>query len=501
MAYRNLKDFIHRLKQEKELVEINRPVSPRLEMTEIVDRVTKANGPALLFTHPLGYDIPVLINAYGSQRRMALALGVENVDDIAHRIRSLVHMKPPGTWREKIEALFELKEIADYFPKSVSEARCKDVILTGSEAALDRLPVMTCWPKDGGPFITLPQVYTRDPVTGIRNVGLYRMQVYDGQTTGMHWQIHKVGASHFREYAREKRRMEVAVALGGDPALLYAASAPLPPNIDELLFCGFLRRAPVELIKCETIDVDVPADAEIILEGYIDPDEERMEGPFGDHTGYYSLADPYPVFHITCITMARDAIYPSTIVGVPPQEDAYLGKATERIFLPLIQMTFPEIVDLELPIEGGFHSLAIVSIQKSYPGHGFKIAHAIWGTGLLALTKTVIVVDAHVDVHNYSEVMWRVANNVAPERDVQFVRGPVDALDNSSEYPSFGSKMCIDATRKLPDEGYTRPWPPDISMSKEVIEKVDKIWHELGLPFSLEESKKKLFKITPEDIQ
>ncbi|MGC9328937.1 MAG: menaquinone biosynthesis decarboxylase [Candidatus Hinthialibacter sp.] len=387
MAYRNLPDFIQRLKQEKELVEIAKPVSPRLEITEITDRVSKAKGPALLFTNPEGYDIPVLINAYGSERRMALALGVDHVDEIADRIRKLVAMKPPGTWREKLAALFELKEITQYFPKQVKEGRCKEVILKGDQVSLDRLPVMTCWPKDGGPYITLPQIYTRDPVTGIRNVGLYRMQVFDGRTTGMHWQIHKVGASHFREYAKNKRRMEAAVALGGDPALLYSASAPLPPNIDELLFCGFLRRSPVELIHCETVDVDVPADAEIILEGYLDPEEQRMEGPFGDHTGYYSLAEPYPVFHITCITMARDPIYPSTIVGIPPQEDAYIGKATERIFLPLLQMTFPEIVDLELPVEGGFHSLAIVSIKKSYPGHGFKIAHSLWGMGMMSLTN------------------------------------------------------------------------------------------------------------------
>ncbi len=499
MAYQNLRDFIHRLKQENELIEINQSVSPRLEMTEITDRVSKAQGPALLFNNPEGFDMPVLINAYGSEKRMAMALGVDHVDDIADRIRALIQQKPPGTWREKISALFELKEITSYFPKQVNSGRCKEVILKGDDASLDRIPVMTCWPKDGGPFLTLPQIFTRDPVNGIRNVGLYRMQVFDGQTTGMHWQIHKVGASHFREHSKTGTRMEAAVALGGDPALLYAASAPLPPNIDELLFCGFLRQAPVELVKCETVDVDVPADAEIIIEGYLDPSEKRMEGPFGDHTGYYSLADQYPVFHVTCITMAKDPVYPSTIVGIPPQEDAFLGKATERIFMPMIQMTFPEVVDLELPVEGGFHSLAIVSINKSYPGHGFKIAHAIWGTGLLALTKNVIVVDGHVDVHNYGEVMWRVANNVAPERDVQIVRGPVDALDNSSEHPGFGSKMCIDATRKLPDEGFNRPWPPDISMSQEVVDRIDKIWDDLKLPISLQDSKRRVFKITPED--
>ena len=364
---------------------------------------------------------------------------------------------------------------------------------------MDALPALTCWPKDGGPYITLAQVYTRDLKSGARNVGLYRIQVFDGKTTGMHWQIHKGGAEHFRGYSKESRRMEVAAVLGGDPALLYAASAPLPPNIDELMFAGFLRKAPVELVPCETIDLEVPADAEIVIEGWIDPAEERLEGPFGDHTGYYSLAEPYPVFHVTCVTTAKDPIYPSTIVGVPPMEDAWLGKATERIFMPLIQVTFPEIVDLELPVEGGFHSLAIVSIKKSYPGHAFKIAHAIWGTGLLSLTKSIIIVDAHVNVRNPREILWRFANNVAPERDVQIVKGPVDVLDNSSEYLGFGSKMAIDATRKLPEEGYTRQWPPDIDMTKEVKEKIDRIWNDLGLPVSLEESKKHGFKITPED--
>ncbi len=497
MAFNNLKDFVELLKKENVLVEIDYPVSPKLEITEITDRVTKAGGPALLFTRPEGFEMPVLINAYGSERRMALALGVDHVDEIAERIRSLIQQKPPSTFREKLAALFQLKEFAGYMPKRVGDGRCKEVVLS-SNATLDMLPILTCWPKDGGPYLTLPQVYTRDPVTGVRNVGLYRMQVFDSTTTGMHWQIHKVGAAHHREYVEKKQRMEVAVALGGDPAILYAASAPLPPNIDELLFCGFLRKAPVELVRCETIDVEVPADAEIVIEGFVDPSEQRMEGPFGDHTGYYSLAAPFPVFHITCITMARDPIYPTTIVGIPPMEDAYLGKATERIFLPLIQMTFPEIVDLNLPVEGGFHSLALVSIKKSYPGHGFKVAHAIWGTGLLSLTKNIIVVDDHVNVHDPAEVLWRVANNVAPERDVQIVKGPVDELDNSSEFPRFGSKMVIDATKKLPDEGFTREWPPDISMSGEVKEKIDAIWDELGLPISLKESKKRVFHITPE---
>jgi 4-hydroxy-3-polyprenylbenzoate decarboxylase len=498
MAFASLADFVDLLKQTGELVEIDYPVSPELEMTEITDRVSKNKGPALLFSNPVGYDMPVLLNAFGSEKRMALALGVDSVDDIADRIRALITQKPPETFRQKLDALFQLKEITQFFPRKVGNGRCKEVIFA-EDPSLDILPILKCWPLDGGPFITLPLVHSKDPVTGIRNMGMYRVQKFDKQTTGMHWQIHKVGAAHHREYFKENRRMEVAITLGGDPALTYAATAPLPPNIDEFLFAGFLRRSPVELVKCETIDLEVPADSEIVIEGYIDPFEERMEGPFGDHTGYYSLAEPYPVFHVTCITMARDPIYPATIVGIPPQEDAYLGKATERIFLPLIQMTFSEVVDLNLPVEGGFHNVAIVSIKKSYPGHGFKIAHAIWGTGLLALTKNIIVVDGHVNVHDPGEVLWRVGNNVAPARDVQFVQGPVDVLDNSSEFPRYGSKMVIDATKKMPEEGFSREWPPDILMLEAVKNKIDQIWPELGINISLEGSKNKIFRINPDD--
>ncbi|MDX9754019.1 MAG: menaquinone biosynthesis decarboxylase [bacterium] len=498
MAFHSLSDFVDLLKKENELVEIALPISPHLEMTEITDRVTKANGPALLFTHPAGYEMPVLLNAFGSKKRMALALGVQHIDEIANRIRHLIQQKPPETFRQKLAALFQLKEITQFFPKKVGYGRCKEQIFT-KDATLDILPILTCWPMDGGPFITLPLVHTQDPITGIRNMGMYRIQKFDALTTGMHWQIHKVGAAHYREFFKENRRMDVAVTLGGDPALTYAATAPLPPNIDEMLFAGFLRRTPVELVKCETCDLYVPADSEIVIEGYIDPMEQRMEGPFGDHTGYYSLAEPYPVFHVTCITMAKNPIYPATIVGIPPQEDAWLGKATERIFMPLIQMTFPEVVDMNLPVEGGFHSVALVSINKAYPGHAFKVAHAIWGTGMLSLTKNIIVVDGHVNVQNPAEVLWRVGNNVAPERDVQFVKGPVDALDNSSESLRFGSKMVIDATSKLPEEGFTRQWPPDISMTAEVKTKIDSLWDQLGLPLSLAESKKRLFTINPAD--
>ena len=497
MAFANLKDFVDLLKRRNELVVIDQPVSPCLEMTEITDRVSKAEGPALLFTNPVGYKIPVLLNAFGSERRMAMALGVSDVNFIAQRIREIICQKPPETFRQKIAALFQLKEFAEFLPRRVSTGRCKEVIFT-EDATLDILPILTCWPLDGGPFVTLPLVHTKDPVTGIRNIGMYRIQKYDGLTTGMHWQIHKVGAAHFQEHIKNNQRMPVTVTLGGDPALTYAATAPLPPNIDEMLFAGFLRRSPVELVKCETNDLEVPADSEIVIEGYIDPMEQRIEGPFGDHTGYYSLPEPYPVFHVTCITMAHDPIYPATIVGIPPQEDAWLGKATERIFLPLIQMNFPEIVDINLPVEGGFHNVAIVSIKKSYPGHAFKVAHGFWGTGLLSLTKNIIVVDSHVNVQNPGEVLWRVGNNVAPERDVHFVKGPVDALDHSSEYPRFGSKMVIDATKKLLEEGFTRQWPPDIAMSSEVKDKIDAIWNQLGISITLEDSKKNQFRVNPD---
>ena len=494
MAFANLKDFVDLLKRRNELIEIDYPVSPHLEMTEITDRVSKNQGPAVLFTNPAGYKIPVLLNAFGSERRMAMALGVSDVNFIAERIREIICQKPPETFRQKIAALFQLKEFAEFLPKRVSNGRCKDVIFMDNPS-LDLLPILTCWPLDGGPFVTLPLVHTKDPLSGIRNIGMYRIQKYDSKTTGMHWQIHKVGAAHYQEFFKKNQRMPVTVTLGGDPALTYAATAPLPPNIDEMLFAGFLRRSPVELVKCETNDLEVPADSEIVIEGYIDPMEQRVEGPFGDHTGYYSLPELYPVFHVTCITMAHDAIYPATIVGIPPQEDAFLGKATERIFLPLIQMNFPEIVDINLPVEGGFHNVAIVSIKKSYPGHAFKVAHAIWGTGLLSLTKNIIIVDSHVNVHNPGEVLWRAGNNVAPERDVQFVKGPVDALDHSSEFPRFGSKMVIDATKKLPEEGFTRQWPPDISMSKAVKDKIDSIWNQLGIPITLDDSKKKQFNV------
>ena len=483
MAYQNLSDFVERLRLEGELAEIAYPVSTELEITEIADRVVKAGGPALLFQHPSGGEIPLLINAYGSEKRMAMALGVSSLSQIADRIRALLETMPPRSWREWPAFMPTLKELASCGPKTVRSGRCKEIVEINNPSIAD-LPILRCWPEDGGPYITLGQVYTRHPKTGRMNVGLYRIQVYDHQTLGMHWQIHKGGAAHYREHLKADERMPVAIVLGGDPALAYCASAPLPEQIEELVFAGFLRREPVPLAPCETIDLHVPADAEFVLEGYVIPGEERLEGPFGDHTGYYSLAEPYPVFHLTAVTRARDPIYPTIVVGKPPMEDAYLGKATERIFLPMIQMTLPEIVDINLPVETLFHSLALVSIRKRYPGHAAKVAHSLWGLGQMMFCKTIVVFDEEVDVHNIREVLWRFANNVAPGRDVSFVRGPVDVLDNSSEYPRYGSKMVIDATKTWPEEGFDREWPPDVVMNAETKERIDRIWMELGTYFS-----------------
>jgi len=480
MAYRYLSHFIERLRLERELAEISVPVSTDLEITEITDRVVKSGGPALLFRHPDGSDTPLLINAYGSEKRMALALGVSSMDDIAQRIEKLVHQTPPRTWRERLRLLPLLKELSSCVPRRVRSGRCKEVI-EANRPSVENIPILRCWPEDGGRFITLGQIYTRHPTTGRMNVGLYRIQVFDGQTLGMHWQIHKVGATHYREHVKADQRMPVAVVLGGDPVLPYCASAPLPDEIDELLFAGFLRREPVDMVSCETIDLEVPADAEYVLEGYVTPGQERLEGPFGDHTGYYSLAEPYPVFHLTCLTSATEPIYPTIVVGKPPMEDAYLGKATERIFLPLMRLALPEIVDVNLPPETLFHSLALVSIRKRYPGHAFKAAHALWGLGQMMFCKTIVVFDEEVDVHNMNDVLWRFANNVAPRRDVSFVMGPVDVLDNSSEHPRFGSKMVVDATKTWPEEGFDREWPPDVTMTQEIKERIDRIWPELGL--------------------
>ena len=480
MAYNSLSDFVQVLEREGQLRRIPHPVRPELEITEIADRVMKAGGPALLFENVVGKDMPVLINAFGSARRMALALGVSDIEEIAREVEKLVQTKPPKTFKEKLNILGQLVRLAGIPPKLVHEATCQAVIHRDPD--LNLLPVLTCWPADAGPFITLPAVFSKDPRKGTRNVGLYRMQVYDRKTTGMHWHLHKVGARHYQHQQDRKERMDLAVCIGGDPALIYAATAPLPDQIDELLFTGFLRRKSLPIVKAVTVDVEVPADSDIVIEGYIDPAEPlRREGPFGDHTGFYSLADEYPVFHVTCITHKQTPIYLTTIVGRPPMEDAYIGKATERIFLPLLRLTFPEIVDMNLPVHGVFHNLAIVSIHKQYPAHARKIMNALWGMGQMMFTKILIVVDHDVNVQDLSEVTWVAGNHIDPRRDVIFADGPVDVLDHAAPVMGYGSKMGIDATRKWRSEGFEREWPPAIVMDEKTRRYVDSIWEKLGI--------------------
>lgn len=476
MAARDLRAFIKLLEQRGELRRVTASVSPRLEITEIADRVMKSGGPALLFEHVEGSSMPVLINAFGSARRIAWALGADDLEQQADRIRKLVAMAPPADLVGKLRALGDLREIAGASPKLVGSGPCQEVVVP--EPSLQQLPVLTCWPQDGGPFITLGLVFTRDPRTGRRNVGLYRIQVYNDREAAMHWQLHKGGAEHYRS---ADHRLEVAVAIGADPATVYAASAPLPPGIDELMFAGFLRRAPVELVRCKSIDLEVPARSEIILEGYVDPDDLRREGPFGDHTGYYSLADNYPVFHLTTMTHRRNPIYHTTIVGRPPMEDYYMGKATERLFLPLIQLVAPEVVDMNMPAEGVFHNLVLVSIRKRFPGQAHKVMYALWGMGQMMFARNIIVLDEDVDVQNLSEVAWRVTANVDARRDLVIVDGPVDVLDHAAPRPLFGGKLGIDATRKGPSDGYEREWPPDIVMTDDIKALVDRRWNEYGV--------------------
>ena len=524
MAYADLREFIAALDEAGELKRIRAEVDPVLEITEIVDRVSKAGrqnsslpnmspgGAALLFENIKGHPgAKILINQFGSERRMKLALGCDSLDDIAGRIKDLMNMKSPEGFLEKVKMLPMLAEFGKLFPKVVSSAPCKEVIKKGDAVNLLELPVLKCWPQDAGRFITLPCVITRDPKTGKRNVGMYRMQVYDKNTTGMHWQRQKVAAEHMRELLRlgaaskdagkesfrtasvdimarslggaqltdgerPTGKMEVAVVIGTEPALTFSAIVPAPPEVEEYIVAGFLRQQPVELVKCETVDLEVPASAEYVLEGYVQLDELRSEGPFGDHTGFYTPADDYPVFHVTCVTHRKDPIYATTIVGKPPMEDAYMGKAVERIFLPLMRLTLPEIVDVNLPVEGVFHNLMIVSIRKSYPGHARKVMNGIWSLGQAMFTKCVIVVDEDCDVQDVAEVVLRVSNNIDPERDIQFTMGPIDSLDHASRQPNYGSKMGIDATRKWKTEGFDRPWPDEIKMSEEVKKKVDTMW-------------------------
>jgi 4-hydroxy-3-polyprenylbenzoate decarboxylase len=549
MAYDDLRDWIKALEKAGELRRIREEVSPELEITEITDRVSKIGakvhaaagtsakgsagnyapgGPALLFENIKGHPgHKVFINQFGSERRMALALGVDRLDEIAERIKGLMNVKAPEGLLDKLKMLPQLGALASAFPKTVSakDARCKEVILRDN-FDLNAFPILKCWPHDGGRFITLPCVVTRDPRTGKRNIGMYRMQVYDGRTTGMHWQRQKVAAEHYREALRaaasrfaeadpstarvaamaesaggavaipdgpiggmpqvalgnlKGSRLEVAVAIGTDPATTFAAIVPAPPEVEEFLIAGFLRGKPVEIVQCETVDLQVPAHAEIVLEGYVEVGELRAEGPFGDHTGFYTLTDEYPVFHLTCITHRKDPIYAATIVGKPPMEDAWMGKAVERIFLPAMKMTIPEIVDIHLPVEAVFHNLMLVSIRKSYPGHARKVMSAIWGLGQAMFTKIIIVVDEDCDVQDVGVVVLRVANNIDPERDIQFTLGPVDSLDHAARLPNYGSKMGIDATRKWKAEGFERPWPAMIEMDRATKAKIDAIWVKLGL--------------------
>jgi len=547
LAYDDLRDWIKALENAGELKRITEEVSPELEITEITDRASKIGarggsgkgsavaekyspgGPALLFENVKGHPgHKVLINQFGSERRMAMSLGVTRLDEIAGRITGLMNIKPPtGGLFDKLKMLPQLGALTAAIPKTVSakEARCKEVIVR-ENFDLNQFPILKCWPHDGGRFITLPCVHTRDPKSGKRNIGMYRMQVYDGQTTGMHWQRQKVAAEHYRNAMRASAaaqtlgdplnamvaamaesaggavtipdgpigglpqvslgnlkgsRFEVAVAIGTDPAITFSAIVPAPPEVEEFMIAGFLRGKSVEIVKCETVDLEVPAHAEIILEGYVELGELRSEGPFGDHTGFYTMTDQYPVFHLTCITHRKGPIYAATIVGKPPMEDAWMGKAVERIFLPAMRLQIPEIVDINLPVEGVFHNLMLVSIRKSYPGQARKVMSAIWSLGQAMFTKCIMVVDEDCDVQNIGEVVLRVTNNIDPERDIQFTLGPIDSLDHSSRLPNYGSKMGIDATRKWKAEGFDRPWPTMIEMDRATKSKIDALWEKLAL--------------------
>jgi 4-hydroxy-3-polyprenylbenzoate decarboxylase len=483
VAFQDLPEFVAHLEKHGQLHRVATPVSRDLEISEITDRVSKgptARNKALLFERVEGADMPVLINAFGSAQRMAWALGVEDLNDLGDRVAELLDLKLPGTLFDKLKKLGTLFDLAKAGPKSVRSGPCQEVVET-ERASLASLPVLTCWPGDAGRYITLPCVFTRDPATGARNVGMYRLQVYDDRTLGMHWQTHKGSAEHEREAQRlHVPRMEVAIALGGDPATVYAASAPLPPGIDEIVFAGWLRGRGVEMVQCKTIDMEVPAHAEIVLEGYVDPRERRVEGPFGDHTGYYSLAREYPVFHLTAITRKRRPLYPTIIVGRPPQEDYWLGKATERLFLPIIKLMLPEVVDMNMPAEGIFHNLVIVSIKKRYPGHARKVMTALWGMGLMMLAKTIVVVSEHVNVHDLSEVAWRATGNIDPKRDIMLIEGPMDDLDHAALRHRFGGKMGIDATEKGPLDEVAQPWPDEIVMTDEMRALVSRRWKDYG---------------------
>jgi 4-hydroxy-3-polyprenylbenzoate decarboxylase len=490
VTFDTLRAFIDALDAAGELVRITRPVSLDRELCEIADRVMKRSdgGRALLFEHPVllngaRSEFPVAINLFGSRQRMAMSLGVTDLDEIGVRITSLLELKVPDGFVAKLALLPKLLEVGRFPPRIRSGMPpCQEIVWCDEEVDIGRVPLMKCWPEDGGAYITFPMVITRDPKRGIRNVGMYRIMQTGKNTLAMHWQRHKVGAAHWREMAERGERMPVCIALGADPPSMYSASAPLPPTVDEFVFAGFLRGKPVSLAKAITCDLEVPAEADFVLEGYIDPGEALVvEGPFGDHTGFYSLADLYPQVHVTAITMRKQPIFPATIVGRPPMEDFYLGHATERIFLPLLKLTIPEIVDYHMPAEGIFHNLVFVAIKKDYPGQAYKVMNALWGQGLMSLAKVLIIVDHWVNVRDPREAWWVALNNIDPERDARFSMGPMDVLDHSSRAFTYGSKMGLDATRKLPEEGFTREWPDVITMDDETKRKVDAMWHELGL--------------------
>lgn len=492
MGLENLSDFIELLERRKQLVRIKVPVSAELEISEIADRVSKGaptNNKALLFENVTGYDLPVLINAFGSAERMAWALGVSRLDELNHNLAKIIDLRLPKGMGEALDRGRDLAGVLKAIglkPKKVRRAPVQQVIHS-DDPSLEILPVLKCWPKDGGRFITLPQVITRDPQTGIRNVGMYRLQVVDRRTLLVHWQRHKGGAEHERK-ARQitsekgiKPLIPAAIVLGGDPASMWCSSAPLPPNIDEYLLAGYLRGSPVPFVDCISQPLEVPAQAEIVIEGYVDPNEHRPEGPFGDHTGYYTPVELFPVFHVTAITHRKNPIYPATIVGVPPMEDVWMGKATERLFLPLMRLFLPEIVDVNMPAEGVFHNLVLVSIKKRFPGHARKVIFGLWGLALMSLAKAIVVVDEWVDVQNLSQAAWQALGNVDWSHDVIITDGPVDHLDHASRHHSFGGKIGIDATAKLPEEGYHRAWPEPVLMDAETRARIDSIWDELKL--------------------
>jgi len=483
MKYTNLKEVVSDLEKMKQLKRITIEVDPELEITEITRRSVEKGGPALLFEKVKGFNIPVLTNLFGSMERLSLMLGSPNLNKIEQEIKKWVSPKIPTQWTEAAKLLPMLLELKDIFPKITTRGSCQEVVLE-SGFTLEKFPILKCWPEDAGKFITFPVVITKNPLTGVRNMGMYRLQVFDGQTTGMHWHRHKGAARHYQIAEELNRSLEAAVAIGPAPVIAYAATAPLPDDLDECLLAGFLRKKKVELVKCVTVDLEVPANSQIVLEGYINPRERRKEGPFGDHTGYYSPAENFPVFHITCITHQKNPIYHATVVGPPPMEDCFIGKATERIFLPLLKLTLPEISDIHLPQEGVFHNLLLVSIDKRYPGHAKKVINSLWGSGQLMFSKVIVVVDKNVDIHNPREMVWKALSSIDPKRDIIFTKGPVDDLDHASPMPGLGSKMGIDATKKWPEEGFQRSWPNEAKMTEEIRKIVDDKWNNLSIKFS-----------------